>query len=680
MDGAVRRVEGLTWWGAVASVVIYPLLHLLLVAALVTFGQRAGGYPPQALAIAVYGVLTVVGSGLAIRLALRSQTPEGRLLPLLALAIFLVVALAGAFFATPFLNGLGLRTEYAPYLDDDGAFALLNIGLAMVVVILALVARWRRLLVAALAAQGLALLANPGLIAVAVRYGLPQDAHGLLALPLLYLGAALALGWRPRAVHLAWCAGLLTAGALLSAGLLFGFSPNLWAALRSGQAYIGASVPRQIVVTAAFWPFVLGLPYWAWRLRRWAAGAPAGLGKRWVVAGVGLALVASMALVSWPYLGPAHGLGDNWLPEAGQTLGWINKTVPAGAYGPAGEALAALKTLFPWLVGAAALAWLALAAGRAARLGLRGALRAIGLPGGLALLGLAMLWQVPLLPFPFLYVQPPLIHGLAGALPQAIGQDGLTMWASVAYGLLGLSLIGLSAPLRDDQSKRRGWLTFVATLLALGAALILTAGLWAGTVQSLRAQRLLTLPEYRQAAQWRLALSLPVNAALALLGWAVVAAGRRALTTAGGPAALSPAALRRGLVLAGGLAVVGAFAFWQLTAMPVAETSPRDGATGVPTNAPIVVRLRPGLRNWGPGISATYADTGAYIRGTSGGSAEGTTSFMPEGGWRPLARVNVRVSSPAGRRDVQFSFTTAAGPAPGITPPGPLPMPAAPRE
>ncbi len=680
MDGAVRRVEGLTWWGAVASVVIYPLLHLLLVAALVTFGQRAGGYPPQALAIAVYGVLTVVGSGLAIRLALRSQTPEGRLLPLLALAIFLVVALAGAFFATPFLNGLGLRTEYAPYLDDDGAFALLNIGLAMVVVILALVARWRRLLVAALAAQGLALLANPGLIAVAVRYGLPQDAHGLLALPLLYLGAALALGWRPRAVHLAWCAGLLTAGALLSAGLLFGFSPNLWAALRSGQAYIGASVPRQIVVTAAFWPFVLGLPYWAWRLRRWTAGALAGFGERWVVAGVGLALVAGMALLSWPYLGPAHGLGDNWLPEAGQTLGWINKTVPTGVYGPAGEALAALKTFFPWLVGATALALLALAAGKAARLDLRGTLRAIGLPGGLVLLGLAMLWQGPLLPFPFLYVQPPLIHGLACALPQAIGQDGLTMWASMAYGLLGLSLVGLSAPLRDDESKRRGWLTFVATLLAIAAALILTAGLWAGTVQSLRAQRLFTLPEYRQAAQWRLALSLPVNAALALLGWAVVAAGRRALTTAGGPAALSPAALRRGLALAGGLAVVGALAFWQLTAMPVAETSPRNGASDVPTNAPIVVRLRPGLRNWGPGINATYADTGAYIRGTSGGSVDGTASFMPEGGWRPLARVNVRVSSPAGLRDVQFSFTTAAGPAPDMTPPGPLPMPTAPRE
>lgn len=92
------------------------------------------------------------------------------------------------------------------------------------------------------------------------------------------------------------------------------------------------------------------------------------------------------------------------------------------------------------------------------------------------------------------------------------------------------------------------------------------------------------------------------------------------------------------------------------------------------------MRLRPGLRNWGPGINATYADTGAYIPGTRGGSAEGTTFFMPEDSWRPLARVNVRVSSPAGLRDVQFSFTTAAGAAPGIAPPGPLPMPTAPRE
>ena len=53
MDRVVRRLEGLAWWGAVASIVIYPLLHLLLVAALVTFGQRAGGYPLQALAIAL---------------------------------------------------------------------------------------------------------------------------------------------------------------------------------------------------------------------------------------------------------------------------------------------------------------------------------------------------------------------------------------------------------------------------------------------------------------------------------------------------------------------------------------------------------------------------------------------------------------------------------------------------
>ncbi|HPL29949.1 MAG TPA: Ig-like domain-containing protein, partial [Anaerolineae bacterium] len=616
----------------------------------------------------------------AIRFALRGQTPAGRLLPFLALAVFLVIALAGAFFATPLLSELGLRTEYAPYLDDDGAFALVNIGIGAWVAILALVARWRRLLVAGMAAQGLALLANPGLlIGSVVRYGLlSPDAYGLATVPLLYLGAALVLGWRPRAVHLAWFVGLLATSALWSAGLLLRLSPDLWALLRSGQAHFGASVPQQVLIGAAFWPFVLSLPYWAWRLRGWATGAPpAGSDERRVVAGVGLALVAGAVLLSWPYLGPTHGLGDNWLPEAGKTLGWISKTVPADAYGPAGEALAACKTFFSWLVGAAALAWLAVAMGKAVHLGLRGAVRVIGFPGGLALLGLAMLWQGPLLPFPLLYVQPPLIHGLAGALPQAIGQEWLSVWAPTGYALLGLCLVGLSAPLRADTSRCRGWLTFVATLLAITAALILTIGLWAGTALSLETQRILTLPEYRQAAQWRLALSLPVNAVLALIGWAVVVAGRRAL--ASGPAALPPAAQGRGLALIGGVAVVGALVFWQTTAMPLAETSPRDGTSNVPTNAPITVHLRPGTHNWLPGIRATYADTGQYVPGSSGGSAEGTASFTPEGGWRPNARVNVRIMSAFGQRHYEFSFTTAAGPAPGITPPGPLPAPTAPR-
>jgi len=44
------------------------------------------------------------------------------------------------------------------------------------------------------------------------------------------------------------------------------------------------------------------------------------------------------------------------------------------------------------------------------------------------------------------------------------------------------------------------------------------------------------------------------------------------------PAALPRAALGRGFAAAGALAIVGGVAFWQLTAMAIAETSPAHGA------------------------------------------------------------------------------------------------------
>jgi hypothetical protein len=188
-------------WGVAASATVYVLLHLLLVAALLTFGHRAGGYPLQALTIATYGVLALGGAGLALWASVRRPAGTERLLPPLALAVLLAVTLAGAFLASELLAHLGLRTAYRPYLDDDGAFAALNIGLAVWIVALALVARWRRLLVAGMAGQGLALLLNPGLVPASLPYGLRPEAYPLLALPLLYLGTIMALGWQPRASH-----------------------------------------------------------------------------------------------------------------------------------------------------------------------------------------------------------------------------------------------------------------------------------------------------------------------------------------------------------------------------------------------------------------------------------------------------------------------------------------------
>ena len=710
MDQTTRAFERLACWGAALTALAYALAHLLLVAALVTFGRVAGGYPLAWPAIALYGAAALVGSGLALFTAGRSRGPAERLQPLLALAVFLAVALAGAFFATPILGGFGLRAEYAPYLDDEGAFALLSVWLAVAVFVVALLARWRRLLILGMLAQGLALVANPGLLAAAVRYGLPPAAYGLLAVPALYLCALLALGWRPRWAHLAWLAGLLAGGLALSAGLLLAAYPELRRALAGSAGYWGALLPWHILATGAFFPTVLGLPAFAWRLRGWAAGEapprgsegeasprgsegeapprgsggeapPRGSGGEAPprpyhrVVGAGLALLAGVWAGSWPYLGPTRGLGDGWLPEAGSTLGWIGKTVPPGVYGAAGVALGALKAAFPWLLAAAALAWVAAALLRAVRRGLMGTVRALGFAGGLAVTGLAILWQSPLLP-PFAYLpwRELRVHGLAGAVAMAIGEDWLGIWLYLAYALLGLALVGLSAPLRDGQREPRRRLAFSATLVALVAAALLTVGLWAGVALSLRTLDSLAVPEYREQVVLGLALSLPLNVALAIASWATVAAGLRALTA--GPAALPRPVMARGLALAGALAIAGGVAFWQLTALPIAETSPAHGAIDVPTNAPIVVRLRPGPRNWGSGIIATYADTGQYVPGTSGGSGAGEAYFSPAGGWRPNARVEVRIMGGTGLRTYTFSFTTAAGPSASVAPlPGPTPAP-----
>lgn len=667
-----RRLGLTSWWAVVVSAAVYALLHLLLVLALLAFGQRAGSYPLQAVAIGAYGLQALAGCALALQFSVRARTGVGRLLPLLGLAIFLAVALAGAFLATETLGILGLRTAYAPYLDGHGFFAVVNVALVLWIVVLALAVRWRGLLVAGMAAQGLALLLNPGLLAMGAGFGLWSGGYPLFALPVLYLGAALLLGWRPRLRDAATLAAAMV-GAMGLAALLAGILPHLQA-VPVRQPGNPVTLAAYLVATGSGYVFILGLPVLAWGLRGWARGADAPTSL--AATGAGLALLAGVAAVSWHTLGPVHGPGGGFLPAEGQSLGRIGKTVPLGAYSRPGDVLTALRQAYPWLLGTAALAWLVAAVRSGQRRRFLDAIRGRDLPGGLLLLAFGMLHQGPLLlAFP---QQALIVQGLGGALARIAGGWGLVALSMGLFTLLGLALLGLGALLRDPATRGRGWLTFGAMLLSLAAALILSGGLVAGTMQNLDLQRSLTLPEFRQAAQLRLALSLPFNAAFACLGWAMFAAGVRALTTPGNAAWLPGRALRRGMALTVGLVVLLALAFWQLTALPVAETSPRDGAAGIPTNAPVMVRLRPAERNWGPGITATYADTGAYVPGTTGGGLAAETWFTPANGWRPNARVKVRVCCGPLTRGYEFSFSTAAGPSAAVAPPpGPGPMPTA---
>ncbi len=665
-ESIVQRLQRISWLATAASAALYALLHLVLLGALVTLGQRAGGYPLQVVAGATYGLLVVGSTALAWRWSARATGPADRLVPLLGLVAFLAVALCAAFFATRALATFGLQAAYPPCVDDNAALTLLNVALALWLVALALATRWRGLLVAGMAAQGLALLLNPGVLAISASYGLWVEGYVLFALPCLYFGAAIALGWRPSRAGLAAAVGLTAAGAGLAA-LLASVLPFARTALAQEPHGPGWTA-HYLTVTGAAYVGVLGLPLWALRLRRWASEGetPGALSA----AGVGLALLAGVTAFSWSLLGPG-GL----LPATGQYLGWSGKVVPAGAYGMAGKVLSALRMGYPWLLGVAILTWLG---GALASLRCRGAQQAVssaGTPAWLVALGFGMLFQGPV-PLAFLAQQLP-VQGFAGALPALLGASGLAALGQVVFTLHGLALFWSAAQLRVSSARWRPWCTFGATILALAAALVLTAALPAGLMQGLALQRSLTLPQYRQAAQVRLALSLPVNAALAALGWLTWVRALRAVSAPGGPAALPRRTLQRGLVAVVGVAILGGAAFWQLTALPIAETWPPDGAVGVPTNASLVVRLRPGERNWGPGISATYADTGEYVMGTTGGWFGGETWFTPSGGWRPQARVKVRVSGLVSR-PYEFSFATGSGASADVVlPPGPGAVPTA---
>ncbi len=667
-ERVARTLQRISWLAVAASAALYALLHLVLLGALVTFGQRAGGYPLQVVALCTYALLVLGGSTLAWRWSVRAMPGADRLVPLLGLAVFLAMALCAAFFATRALASFGLRAAYPPYVDDAAILTLMSVALALWVVALALATRWRGLLLAGMAAQGMALLLDPGVLAISAGYGLWAEGYVLFALPALYLGAAMALGWRPSRKGLAAAAGLTAAGVAL-ATLLARALPFARVALAQ-EPHGTTWLALYVIVTGAAYVGVLGLPFWAWRLRRWAAEGerPGATGA----VGAGLALVAGVSMFSWNLLGPG-----GVLPAAGQYLGWSGKTVPEGAYGVAGELLAALKVGYPWLVGAAALLWLGSALARLRRLGVWRAAASAGLPAWLVALGFGMLFQGPV-PLAFL-AQPLPVQGFAGfVLPTLLGGRGLGALSQVAFTLHGVALLWLGAQLSGSSARWRPWCTFGAMLLALAAALVLTAGLPAGVTQGVALQRGLTLQEFRHAAQLRLALSLAANAILAVLGWVTWMRALRALITPGGPAALSARAMRGGLVAVVGMAAVGGMAFWQLTGLPIAQTWPPDGAMEVPTNASLVVRLRPGERNWGPGISAAYTDTGEYVMGTTGGGLEGETWFTPANGWRAQTRVKVRVSGPASRV-YEFSFTTGNGPSADVVlPPGPGPVPTAP--
>ncbi|MFN3762190.1 MAG: Ig-like domain-containing protein [Anaerolineae bacterium] len=206
------------------------------------------------------------------------------------------------------------------------------------------------------------------------------------------------------------------------------------------------------------------------------------------------------------------------------------------------------------------------------------------------------------------------------------------------------------------------------------------------------------------AARWEeraRPLGRAVALGLLLFGlWYPAAMGRLYLCAASWPGALAHLALfplsalaagwllvtwwrtdqgKRGLRLLWTLALLavevgGALA---LTWPRVVSTVPPNGATGVPQNTQVVIRMRPSwleslLGDPGTQFFAYYPDTGKYIYGSYGFWPDRLFTFSPEGLLRPDAPVEVVVRR-GWERPYRLRFTTAGPNSPTATPmPTPL--------
>jgi hypothetical protein len=182
------------------------------------------------------------------------------------------------------------------------------------------------------------------------------------------------------------------------------------------------------------------------------------------------------------------------------------------------------------------------------------------------------------------------------------------------------------------------------------------------------------LPTWTVAEKWQYAPlpRVPLSALglalhLALLGFGVWSLSRWAravipLERRGRPSQgkLSPIALPLLALIA--LTGLG----WWVTTPRVVATVPQDGASGVPRDVTVSIRMQERAWLWrqlnagGFGISAHYADTGAYISSMSGGSSS-SLRLDPETPLRPGAPVEVTVHR-AGERPYTLHFTTATDP------------------
>jgi len=658
---------------AAVLLVLYILAHLLAAAGLIGFGVSAGGYSLNRWGVYGYAAAALVAVVFSLsQLRRRAEGPSPLQLTLPAL---LALWVASLYFTTAIL-----WAEFAPYLDDDGLFAALNLAFALAGCGLALGYRWPGLLTIWAGGQGLLLLTNPALLSTTLRYGARWDREGLplLLVPLVYGLSALALGYRIRLRRLIlWLAPFALVGAVSAVVAVHRLLSEPYRPSGMGPTEMGLLVAVHSLSTLYAVALVLGLPFHAWGASRtWPATSRDRAPGAWAwPAFLALVYIASRLVQGLLGVGQA-------LPAPGQVQGWVSQShVVPDAYPGFIYWVPTLLTAVRWLLLPVAL----IAAWETWREGVKVPLPTREFPALLAWPALASLAA-------FLTLIPPLGFGF---VLMTVWEDGRAGVGLMLMPLVaGLGLLGLA---RLMEGLTRVWakaLTGLATVALLAGYLW-----WQGRALTAYA-RVLFAPLPVWAEHWKYApfdptvtavTGMVVQGSLLVLGLWALCRTRRALTWPGSPYAVPGHVwVRVGLGVA--LVALPLAGFWYWWTDPgVLVTVPRQGATNVPRDTVIVVRFRPEspLREfWGFGqrMDIGYADTGEHVAGATVASATGI-SYRPEGLLRPNAVVQFTVQR-NGRRPFVLRFTTAGMDSPTATPmpptfgplesfptPAPLPTP-----
>lgn len=636
---------------ALTTVGITVLAHILFVTSLVGFRLRSDGWILHPVGVTWY-TLFILGSLLLLVHAARKREVQ---FGLLIIPPILTLATVGIFPVTAIMGG----ARYAPFDTGDihEVFVGMNLAGAFALVALTLLYRRPRLLLSWAVAQGLLLVTYPlwwgqlwrwgGLgnspLATALVFGLPL----LYALTLGCLGVRLPPHWRRRVV------GGVVVGVILTLLAVLRYTRYLDTFNTGAQTQMGWEFLLHAPLLLLFGGLLGPLPLLAGEMLV-AEQADQHPRFPWEVL-VGLLLVATSVAIGFIQTSP-----QGMLPSGGDVQGWRDASyVVPNAWPPTLMGSGWLLRAARWLLIPYALSNVArtLQDRGGPRVSLRTRLeKLLAFPEVLLITGLlwvaALAWNSSRLGLPLYLVRHRPITPYVS--PVIVGSL-ILLWAARA--------------LKNVDRTWQRW-----TWRGLAAMGLLGLVIWTGR-NAWRYGRVLIAPlmAWTQDPQWRFAplpriplagLGFSVHAALLGLGLFALARWIGSMQSTQRTEQTRPSPWPVVIPLLGAVALVGLG--WWLSTPRVVETRPQPGAVGVPRDISVAIEMQPRTLLWGVldrsgfGISAHYADTGAYIPGTSGGSTS-SLHFRPEAPLRVGAPVEVTVHRP-GERPYTLQFATTTEP------------------